>query len=356
MRNVFNNGKKNSTPGMRNQPDTSQDRKCLITGATGFIGSHLGRMLSRRGWAVTALARQTSDRSGLASCPVHWATGDVADRESLASAVRGQAIVFHCAGLTKALDATDLFRVNGEGTRNLLEVCAAAAPPPGRIVVLSSQAAAGPTLPDGRPRGENDPCEPVSDYGRSKLQGEQACAHFTTRLPIVLLRPVVVYGPREKDLYTLFKALRRFPVLAEAGFRPVTIQAIHSRDLAEAMMMAATAAADRVVGRTFFVGHPRSWTSDAFGRLIGKAVGRRHVAVVRIPWGVARLAARTAEAWGRRRGAPSVLSLDKLREMAAGSWLCQTDDFQNATGYSPRIDAPEGLRATGRWYRNNGWL
>ncbi len=329
---------------------------CLITGATGFIGSHLGRVLVRRGWDVAALSRATSNRSGLADPSVRWMVGDVTDPSSLREAVPGRSIIFHCAGLTKALAPEALLRVNLEGTHNLLEACAGLARPPERIVVLSSQAAAGPALPDGRPRAESDPLEPVSLYGRSKAEGERVCQQWMDRLPMVILRPVVVYGPRERDLYTVFRSLSRLPLLVEVGRRPVCFQAIHSRDLVEACLLSATVPAERVCGRAFFVGHREVWTSVAFGRAVGRAVGRRRIQILRVPGGMARGVAWLSEAWSRRRGKPGVLSLDKLRELAASPWLCSMDAFEEATGFRARIEASRGLAATAAWYRRHGWL
>lgn len=341
---------------VRTPRNTLPTRRCLITGATGFIGGRLGRALAMRGWDVTALARATSDRSALDGAKVRWIVGDVTNPAGLAEAVRGRDVVFHCAGLTKALDVAALNRVNGEGTRNLLEACAAASPPPGRIIVLSSQAAAGPSLPDGRPRAESDPAEPVSDYGRSKRAGEEWVERLRERLPIVLLRPSAVYGPSERDFFTLFQAVRKSGLLVEAGLHPLLFQAIYGDDLVEAMRLAAETEAGRVVGRTFFLAHPRPWASDDFGREIGRAVGRERIRVVRIPLAVAHIAAGVSEAVARLRGKPTIVSRDKLRELACGSWTCRTDAFREAVGFDPPHDAPEGLRLTAQWYRDTGWL
>jgi len=344
------------TPSDSSSPAGPRDRTCLITGATGFIGGRLARRLVDSGWRVRALARPTSDRSFLADLPVQWVNGDLAADAGLAEAIADAEVIFHCAGLTKALNAADLFRVNEEGTRRLLEAAASAPRKPGRIVILSSQAAAGPARPDGSPRLDADPPEPVSLYGRSKLAGERVCENFFATLPIVILRPVAVYGPQDRDFLLIFRNLAKTGLLLEPGPRPLEFQVIHADDLTEAIERAALAPADSVVGKRFFTGHPRVWASDAFGREVGRAVGRPAIRVLRLPWSLARAAAAGSDVWARLRGKPSIFSRDKIREIAAGRWIADMSAFTRATGFTASRDAPEGLRETAGWYRARGWL
>ncbi len=335
----------------------SAARRCLVTGATGFIGSCLARVLAQRGWQVTALVRAASDCSVLRGVPIRRAAGDLMRPQSLGAAIARQDVVFHCAGLTKAIEPRDLVRVNGVGTRNLLDACARADPPPERIVVLSSQAAAGPALADGSPRTESDTPRPVSLYGRSKRLGEVECERAARQgLPVVVLRPVAVYGPRDRDFLLIFRSVERFGCLIEAGEGPIEFQAMHVIDLVRAMTCAAEAECGRVAGRTFFVGHPRPWSSEGFAWEIARALGIEHLRTIRIPMHLAWVAAGASEFVARLRGKPGIFSRDKLREIERSPWICSVEQFEAATGFRARIDVPKGVDHTARWYLRRGWM
>src|SRR6266508_2168624 len=146
--------------------------RALVTGGTGLVGSHLVEMLLQKGYAVTCLVRYPQRPHWLTGMNVDLVQGDCLNPESLVPAVRGASIVFHLAGLTKAMHARDYYLVNHIGTRNILEACARHNPAVGKFVLISSLAAAGPS-PDGRPVRDTDVPRPVSDYGRSKLLAEE---------------------------------------------------------------------------------------------------------------------------------------------------------------------------------------
>ena len=182
--------------------------KALVTGGTGFIGSHLTEALIRKGVQVRCLLRKTSDLKWLKGLPIEFVHGDCNDKTSLEKAVRGVDWVFHLAGVTKAIKEETYFEVNGLGTENLIHACLENNPRLQKFIYISSQAAAGPSR-NGCNKKELDPCEPVSFYGRSKRVGEELVLTHAHELPVLILRPSAVYGPRDKDIFAFFKCLSR---------------------------------------------------------------------------------------------------------------------------------------------------
>ena len=168
--------------------------RVLVTGATGFIGSHLVEALLSRGFEVSCLVRDPSRASWISGMDVRLMPGDCTDPESLAGVTSGMDYVFHNAGVTKASGRETYYKVNADGTRNVLEAAARDAAGLKKLVYVSSQAAAGPSVMD-RPRKEDDPPAPVTDYGLSKLEGERYALKFKDVLPVSRKRllPLLAY-------------------------------------------------------------------------------------------------------------------------------------------------------------------
>ncbi len=219
--------------------------RVLITGGTGFVGSHVVDVALERGYQVRCTVRAHSRLRWLEGKPVELTQADLRAGD-VAAAVQGVDAVIHCAGLTRgSRDA--LFAANHGGTMALLDACLRQREPP-RFVLCSSQAAAGPgTLQ--RPRHEDDPPEPTSDYGHSKLAAEREVGSRADRLETVVLRPGAVYGPRDEDTLTYFRMAAR-GLLVVPGWRRRLIQLVHARDVARVLVDAVGTA--RGVGNAYF--------------------------------------------------------------------------------------------------------
>jgi nucleoside-diphosphate-sugar epimerase len=321
--------------------------KALVTGATGFVGSHLAEALRRRGDEVTVLARSPQKAAALEPLGVRTVAGDLGDAAALARAAEGQDEIYHVAGVVAARSEADFLAANRDGTANVVAAAEAAGRP--RLVLVSSMAAAGPSARD-RPLVGDEPPAPVTAYGRSKLAAEQVVRG--TALPWTILRPPTVYGPRDREVLKVFRLVR-------LGLAPVfgdgtqQLSAVHAGDLAEALIAAARASA--TVGRVYYACHPEVVTSAELVRRIGEAMGRRP-AVVPVPAAVGRVLLRVTGAAAGVARRTTILTADKANEFFQPAWTGDPAPLTRDSGWTAAHDLRSGLADTYRWYRSAGWL
>jgi len=301
--------------------------KIAVTGASGFIGQHVVADLAARGDQVVAIRRRFEPRA-------------------VAEQLAGAAAVVHLAGLISAARERDFVAANVDATRIIAQAARDARV---RMVHISSLAAAGPA-PASAPRSEADPPQPLTPYGRSKLAGERVLAE-TTGLRWIALRPGVVYGPRDRALFALFRMAARgvLPVVGRSG---AAYTFIHVADLVRTI---AAAIPPDVDGEAIFVGHPVPVTPRALVDGIRAAVapGAR---VVYVPMALTRVAALAGEIAQRAAGRPMLINASRYRELAAEGFVCRVDRMRDRLGVVAQIDLEEGLKQTGDWYRREGWL
>lgn len=327
--------------------------RCLVTGATGFVGSHLCERLRREGHEVLALARSTKAKRPLEAIGARVLEGSLESTNVFAKAAGEIDTVFHLAAITKAVRLAEFEKVNVEGTRRLLEGLERGGFS-GRIVYLGSLAAGGPAI-NGRPRSESDPDAPVSAYGRTKLAGERLLFETAKRRgwEAVSLRPGAIYGPREHEILELLKLMARQRISVRFG-PGVTVQLTHVVDVVDALMRVAPAGSPG--GEPFIVTDEVPYTFDEIVRLAAEALGHR-VRVIGLPIAVASCLATVFDLAGKLVGKPlSPLNRDKVHELRAGVWLGTSARLGAATGWRSTVAFPQGLRETIQWYRDNNQL
>ena len=319
----------------------------LVTGATGFVGSHLAEALHRRGDEITALVRSPRKAESLAPLGARIVAGDLDDPVALARAVEGQDVVFHVAGLVAARDEDEFLRCNRDGTAGL--VAAAARAQASRFVYVSSMAAGGPAQP-GHPLTGSEPARPVTAYGRSKLAGEAVVA--AADVPWVIVRPPTVYGPRDREVLKVFR-MARIGIAPVFGDGTQQLSAVHGADLAAGLIAAGTA--PTTPGNIYYACHPEVVTSAAFVRAVGTALGRR-VTLVPVPVRLGRALLGATEAAARLAGRTTILTRDKANEFFQAAWTGDPAPLVRDAGWQPAYDLAAGLADTFRWYRSAGWL
>jgi 2-alkyl-3-oxoalkanoate reductase len=326
--------------------------KVLVTGGSGFLGSHVVEQFAAAGHHVVALVRKSSNRKFLSTLEnVELAEGSVEDRPSIDRAMNGVDAVVHAAGLVKARNEAEFFSCNTQGTVNLLDAAIAHAPRLRRFVHVSSLEACGPS-DDGRPVSA-DQERPMTAYGRSKLAAEKEVFARRDRLPVVVLRPAAIYGPRDNEILEAFRAAsrRQYPVLGDGS---MLLSYIYGPDCARACLQATFE--DIPSGSTYFVddGEPLSMTR-AWGEMLFDAVGTKPFVRLGVPFPLLRLASIGIEAYGKVRGKAVMLTREKVN-IARLNWVCESEKTRQDLKWTPEVNFPEGARRTAKWYADNGWL
>lgn len=326
--------------------------KVLVTGGSGFLGSHVAEQLSAAGHEVRALVRKSSNRKFLSTLKnVELAEGSVEDRKSVDAAMKGVDAVVHSAGAVKALHEAAFFECNTQGTVNLLEAAMEHAPGLKRFVHVSSLEACGPSL-DRKPV-PLDQEHPVTAYGRSKLAAEKEVVARKDKLPVVILRPAAIYGPRDVEILEAFRAVRKrqYPVIGDGSMLGCYT---YGPDCARACVQAIDA--NTRSGSIYFVddGEPMSM-ARAMGEVLPEALGTRPLLRMGIPFPVLSLASFGVEAYGKVRGRAMMLTREKVA-MLKHHWVCESQKTQEELGWKPEVRFTDGVRLTAKWYQDNGWL
>ena len=326
--------------------------KVFLTGASGFVGSHVLDSLRADGHEVSILLQATSSTRfisrHLAEVIVHY--GSLEDVPLLTKAMGGVEAVIHCAGKTKALHSSDFYRVNQAGTRHVVTAANACRESVRHLVYISSLAVSGPGVP-GCPAEETDEPRPVSVYGRSKLLGEKEIRQHC-RAPWTILRPAAVYGPRDTELLTVFQKLKqRLMPLVSGAKRSVHV--VYGPDVAAAVLCSLLH--ERAAGETYHVAADPPCTDEELMEEIAAQLGSRPVRL-RIPRAGLYLASVIQEILSLATGRPNMLSRQKLPELLAPGWVCSTEKIRKELGFSAPTSLREGVSRTLEWYRREGWI
>ncbi|MFN3820988.1 MAG: NAD-dependent epimerase/dehydratase family protein [bacterium] len=322
----------------------------FITGATGFVGVHATHAFLEAGYQVKVLVRPTSDLSRLPN-QVEKVIGSLEHPSSLRDGLKGCRSVVHIAGLVRVKRGEDFYQINREGTHNLVQIAQEVGIE--RLIYISSQAAGGPSTPY-RPRMTDDPDSPVTDYGRSKLEGEMVLRQGNWRFWWAIIRPPVVYGPWDRAFLPFIRWVKRgFKVRLSSGKMPFSI--IFAPDLAQAIRMALEV--NSPTGNIWFVTDGNEYTLVDLGEAVEKALNRK-AHWLTIPGWVAPFLSWTikrAEAIKLFRFARNEV-WRKAIELSQPAWTCDDKPFRQVSGFEPQYDLFSGMAETVKWYMKMGWI
>ena len=339
-------------------------QKILVTGASGFIGSFIVEEALNRGFEVWAAMRRSSSRQFLTDERIHFIELNLSSEEQLKEQLAGHAFdyVVHAAGVTKCLDKQDFFRINTEGTKNLVRALMALQMPLRRFVYISSLSIMG-AIREQQPYTEileTDDPQPNTAYGKSKLEAERWLSLQNEQLekrneklfPYVILRPTGVYGPRERDYFMMAKSIKAHSDFA-VGYRQQDITFVYVSDVVQAVFLALE---NGETGRAYFLSDGEVYQSSTFSDLIRKELGNPWWIRITAPIWVLRVVTFFGEYIGHLTGKVTALNNDKYHILRQRNWRCDIEPARHELGYEPQVKLPEGVRRSIHWYKENKWL
>ncbi len=327
--------------------------KALVTGATGFIGSHIADLLFERGYEVRCIIRKSSNLRWLAGKPYELIEASLNEPASLEKAAEGVDFIFHSAGLTAAKNYDEFLRGNRDGTRNLLEAASKASPDLQRFLFVSSQTAAGPSESLEHPIDEEAPCRPITSYGKSKKAAEDEVEKFSDSFPVTIVRPSAVYGPRDTAIFDVFKAVNA-GLGTLIGFKPKYVNLVHSEDLARGIVDAAESG--NTIGKTYFVSSNEFYNWHQLMDVMKDAFGKKKLLKIKLPHSLVLGLAALSGLLGKLSSKPPVFNYEKGIDFIQEYWTCSTGRAKADFGYQQKMSIESGMKNTVGWYRDNNWL
>ena len=329
--------------------------KILITGASGFIGSFIVEEALRQGFETWAVVRKSSSRSFLQDERIHFIELNLSSEEQLKEQLKEHQFdyVVHAAGVTKCLHKEDFFRINTEGTKNLVRVLIALQMPLKRFVYISSLSIMG-AIREEQPYQEireSDKAQPNTAYGKSKIEAEE-WLDTVKGLPYVILRPTGVYGPRERDYFMMAKSIQAHTDFA-VGFKQQDITFVYVTDVVQAVFLALEKGQ---TGRRYFLSDGEVYQSSTFSDLIRKELGNPWWIRITAPIWLLRVITFCGEYIGHMTGKVTALNNDKYYIMRQRNWRCDIEPARQELGYAPKVKLAEGVHRSIQWYKENGWL
>lgn len=321
--------------------------KILITGASGFIGSHMVEYALKLGYETWAAVRATSSRNYLRDGRIHFIVLDYSDRRLLHEQLREFSIkhgkwdvVIHCAGATKCRRQQEFYAYNFDATRHLVDGLVVLDMVPAQFVFLSTLSVYGPIREDMpfRPIVESDIPRPNTHYGRSKLMAERYIKEREC-FPYVIFRPTGVYGPRDKDYKVLADGIRRHFEFA-IGTQHQDITFVYVKDLVKAVFKAIKRG---IRYRCYFVTDGNVYTAHDFADTVRGFLGNPYVMRVRVPLWLGRFMALLLDGVGRLTGRPFLLNSDKWQILCQRNWTCDIAPLVTEVGYVPEFDLRRGV-------------
>lgn len=327
--------------------------KVLVTGATGFIGSHLADLLLSKGYQVRCTVRKTSSLKWLEGKGLEIVETSLHDPDSLKQAVSGVDYVYHVAGLTYGRNYQEFLQSNRDATANLIKAVIDSKTELKRFLFVSSQTAGGPSESLDKPMTEDMEPHPITSYGKSKLEAEKEVNKVKDLVPVTIVRAPAVFGPRDTEIYKIFKTAKA-GLGTLVGLKPKYLNLAYSGDLVKGFVLAAES--EKSAGETYYITNEGHYSWDEMMSIIKDALGKRFLFKLKIPQPIVLATAGISGFVGKFGKKPPVFNYEKGIDFIQNYWTCSIDKAILQLGYKPEQTIPEAINTTIKWYRDNKWL
>jgi dihydroflavonol-4-reductase len=329
----------------------SEKNISVVTGANGFVGSHLVDYLIEKGDYVHCIVRKSSNLRWLEGKNVTIHDSGLFDKDGLKKILKDVDYLYHVAGVVKAKTEDGYFKGNVETTRNLLDTVLDVAPNIKRVLIVSSLTASGPSKLDN-PNNEETPTAPITTYGRSKVAQEELSKSYMDRLPITIVRPPAIFGERDTEIYLVFKTYKQ-GLMTLVGFNHKELSIIYVKDLVHGIYLASIN--EIAKGETYFISSKEFYNWPQIGEVIKNAMGKGAMNL-RLPHALVYTVATFAQFFSMFSKKPATFNLEKARDFVQEAWTCDTTKSQKDLGFVEKYSLAEGMKNTIDWYKKEEWL
>lgn len=323
----------------------------VVTGASGFVGSHMVDFLLTKNHHVKCVLRETSSLRWLKNKPVEIYYTGLFDKEKLKPILKDANYIFHIAGVVKSKTVEGYFKGNVETTRSILDALCEINSEVKRVIIVSSQTACGPSL-DGKPCTEETLEHPITTYGKSKLEEEKLAKSYMSKLPITIVRLPAVYGERDTEIFQIFKTYK-MGIMPVVGFDEKRLNLSHVYDIVKGIYLAAVSEISK--GKLYFIASEEIYNWLQISESIERAFGKKAV-IIRIPHLLVFTVAAFAEFFAMFTSKPATFNIEKAIDFVQKNWICDVSKAKKDLGYKQTISLEEGLKRTIDWYREVKWL
>ena len=323
----------------------------VITGANGFVGSHLVDLLLENNYRVRCIIRKTSNLRWLENKNIEIFDTGLFDKEGLRKAFKDAEYIFHVAGVVKSKKPEGYFKGNVDTTKNLLESALEFKDSIKRFVVVSSQTATGPSL-NGKPVNEETRCNPITTYGRSKLAEEKLAQTYMDKIPITICRAPAVYGERDTEILIFFKTFNK-GLMTSIGFDKKKVSLVHVSDLVKGFLLASTNI--KAKNEIYFISSEKYYTWEEIGNVTSNIMGKNPIKV-KVPHSVVFSIAGIAQFFAVFSSNPATLNIEKAKDITQNSWTCDTSKAIRDLNYHQEVSIEEGIKRTVDWYKKMKWI